>query len=35
MMYLWCAVLILLFAGYLLPALMLCGLGIYLDRKQT
>jgi hypothetical protein len=34
MIYLWCAVLILLFAGYLAPALALSGLGIYLGRSR-
>jgi len=35
MMYLWLAVLILLFAGYFIPALMLSGFGIYLDGKSN
>lgn len=31
MMYLWLAVVVLVLAGYFLPALLLSGLGIYLE----
>jgi hypothetical protein len=34
MMYLWLSVIILVFAGYLLPALLLSGLGIYLEGAR-